>query len=104
MPRQSTAGRKRNRAGQTSGEWGAGERQLRAALRTWQAQRKRQRKIEGVDTTPACLHGVVVQEALDALRGDLEDIKTELAWIRRVIVAGIVTAALGALLRLGGLQ
>jgi hypothetical protein len=87
-----------------STDWGAGERQLRAALRRWRTQRKREHKIEGVDTTPACLHGVVVQEALDALRGDLDDIKAELAWIRRVIIGAIVTAALGTLLRLGGLQ
>jgi len=85
-------------------EWGPGEQELRATLRRWRAQRERQRTIEGVDTTPACLHGVVVQETLDALRGDLEDIKAELAWIRRVIVGAIVTAALGTLLRLGGLQ
>jgi hypothetical protein len=84
-------------------EWGVGERELRAALRRWREQSHQQRKVAGVDTMPACLHGVVLQDGLETLRGDLEDIKAELAWIRRVIVAAIVTAALGSLLQLGGL-
>ena len=88
----------------TMSERGPGEQELREALRRWRQQRQRREKLDGVDTTPACLHGLVVQDALDDLRGDLEDIKAELAWIRRVIVAAIVTGALGALLRLGGLQ
>jgi len=85
-------------------QWGAGEQELRAALRRWRTQRQQPRAVAGVDTTPACLHGVVVQQGLEALRGDLEDIKAELAWIRRVVVAGMVTAALGMLMRWAGMQ
>ena len=78
-----------------------GEAALRDALRLW--RQLRPRRVGGVDTTPQCLHGVIVQNGLDELRGDLEDIKKELAWIRRVIVAAVVSAAIGTLLRLGGL-
>lgn len=81
-----------------------GEEALRAALRRWGEAKKRRRKVGGVDTTPACLHGVIVQDGLDEIRGDLDDIKAELAWIRRVILAAIVTASVGTLLRLAGLQ
>jgi hypothetical protein len=45
----------------------------------------------------------MVQTGLDDVRGDLEDVKTELAWVRKVIVVAIVTAAIATLLRLGGL-
>ena len=83
---------------------GDGEAALREALRKWGEAKRRGRKVGGVDTAPACLHGVIVQEGLDDIRGDLEDIKDELAWIRRVIVVAIVSAAIGTLLQMGGLR
>jgi hypothetical protein len=49
------------------------------------------------------MHGVIVQDQLDDLRGDLADIKGELGWIRRVIVAAVVSAAFGTLIQLAGL-
>jgi hypothetical protein len=81
---------------------GSGEAALRDAIRKW--RRRENRKVDGVDVTPACLHGVIVQDGLDDVRADLEDIKAELAWIRKLIVAAIVTAGFGTLLRMGGLQ
>ena len=79
-----------------------GEAALREAMRKW--RRRENRKVDGVDVTPACLHGVIVQDGLDEVRGDLEDIKAELQWIRKLIVAAIVTAGIGTLLRMAGLQ
>ena len=74
---------------------------LREALRKWRRWPKR--RIGNVDTTPACLHGVLVQSGLDEIRADLEDIKLELRWIRRIIVGAVVSASLATLLRIGGL-
>lgn len=79
-----------------------GEAALREAIRKWRGRGNR--KVDGVDVTPACLHGVIVQDGLDEVRGDLEDIKAELQWIRKLIVATIVTAGIGTLLRMAGLQ
>jgi hypothetical protein len=56
-----------------------------------------------LDATPGCLHGVLVQDALDDIRGDLEEIREEMAWIRRVIVTAVVGASVATLLRMLGL-
>ena len=80
-----------------------GEEELRAALRKYRELRGRRLRISGVDATPACLHGVIVQNQVDDVAATMEDIKRELAWIRRVIVTAVVGAAFGTLLRMGGL-
>jgi hypothetical protein len=81
---------------------GRGDEALREALRAW-AKRER-RVVDGVDVAPACAHGMVVANQIADLREDLDDIKGELEWIRKLIVAAIVTAGIGTLLRLAGLQ
>jgi len=79
-----------------------GEAALREAIRRWQGLRAVGRKVDGVDQAPGCVYGMVTRDALDELAGDIEDIKAEMAWIRRVIVAAIVSAALGTVLRAAG--
>jgi len=79
-----------------------GEAALREAIRRWQGLRAAGRKVDGVDQAPGCVYGMVTRDALDELAGDIEDIKAEMAWIRRVIVAAIVSAALGTVLRAAG--
>jgi len=77
------------------------EAQLREALRRWRVQRAGRGRGD-VDSAPGCLHGVLMQDALDDMRGDLEAIREEIAWIRRVIVTAVVGAAVATLLRLLG--
>jgi len=79
-----------------------GEAALREAIRRWQGLRAVGRKVDGVDQTPGCVYGMVTRDALDELSGDIEDIKAEIGWIRRVIIAAIVSAAVGTVLRAAG--
>ena len=78
-----------------------GEAALREALRQWRSMPRR--TVDDVDVTPACLHGVVVQNALDQAKLDLADMKAELQWIRRIILGAVVSAAFATILRMGGL-
>jgi hypothetical protein len=79
---------------------GKGEQALREALRAW--GKRERRVIDGVDVAPACAHGLIVENKIADLRDDLDDIKTELEWIRKLIVAAIVTAGVGTLLKMAG--
>jgi hypothetical protein len=88
-----------NRQPVTSG----GEERLREALRRYRSLRARRPEVDGVDQAPGCVYGLVTRDLVDDVWGDLEDIKAEIAWIRRVIVAAIVSAAVGTVLRLAGL-
>ena len=81
---------------------GVGEQVLREALRAWGKREKR--VIDGVDVAPACAHGLVVSNQVSDLHEELEDIKRELEWIRKLIVTAIATAGIGTLLRMGGFQ
>ncbi len=82
----------------------SGEAELREALRKWRKVRGNSPKVEGVDAAPGCLHGMMLQGRVEDMADDLLDIKAELQWIRRLIVAAIVTAGIGTLLRLAGFQ
>ena len=77
------------------------EEALRAALRQWRSMPAR--SVDDVDVTPACLHGVIVQNALEQAKLDLAEVKAELQWIRRIILAAVVSAAFATILRMGGL-
>ena len=74
---------------------------MRAALRQWMEMAPL--KVGNVDATPACLHGVIVQNALEQAKIDLAEVKAELQWIRRIILAAVVSAAFATILRMGGL-
>nr|MBC7245607.1 hypothetical protein [Chloroflexota bacterium] len=81
-----------------------GEAKLRAAIRKWRTLHAGAKAdVDGVDVSPKCVFGVVTRDMVDDLAGEIEDIKAELAWIRRIIIVAIITAAIGTLLRLGGL-
>ena len=80
-----------------------GEAELREAIRRYRSLRAQRREVDGVDQAPGCVYGLVTRDLIDDVRGDLEDIKAEIAWIRRVIVAAIASAAVGTVLRLAGL-
>ena len=90
--------------GGTQSRHASGEAALRQAIRRWRSLRAESRCVDGVDVAPRCVHGTLVQQAVDDLRGDLQEVRKELEWVRRVIVAAIVTAGIGTLLRLGGLS
>lgn len=79
-----------------------GEAQLREAIRRWRVTRAAARKLGDVDDAPACVYGVMVGDRLTDLEGDLADVKAEIAWIRRVIVGTVASAAVGTVLRLLG--
>jgi hypothetical protein len=83
---------------------GDGEEELRRALARWRRVRAEAPRFEGVDAAPGCLHGMLLQSRFEDMTDDLQDIKAELAWVRRLIVVAIITAGLGTLLRLAGLQ
>jgi hypothetical protein len=75
---------------------------LREALRVYRRERERKPRVDGVNLAPGCLYGVVVQESVSDLEGDLEEIKSELRWIKRLIVTTIVTARFGTVVRMAG--
>ena len=79
-----------------------GEQALREAIRKWRGLRGEAGKVDGVEISPKCVFGMMTRDMADDLAGEIEDIKAELAWMRRVIIAAIVTAAVGTLLRLAG--
>jgi hypothetical protein len=83
---------------------GRGEAELREAIRRWREWKGQRSRVDGVNSAPACLYGLLVQDALDDVQADLLDVNAELVWVRKLIVAAIVTAAVGTLLRLAGLQ
>ena len=78
----------------------SGEERLRAAIRRF-APRADPRE-EPVDDRPGCTYGLLTRDAVDDLRADIEDVKREMEWIRRVIVVAIVSAGIGTLLRMAG--
>jgi hypothetical protein len=83
-------------------ETGKADRELRAAVRRFRELRSAA-VVGEVDMRPGCAFGVMVQTGVDDVRDDLADVKAELAWVRKVIVMAILTAAIATLLRLGGL-
>jgi hypothetical protein len=80
-----------------------GEEALRGALRRWRDWREEGQTVDGVALAPRCVHGVLVKDAVDDLREEMARVRGELEWVRRVIVAGIVSAALTTLLRWAGM-
>lgn len=60
------------------------------------------RRVEGEDTSPGCVFGVITRDATDDLILDVQDLKAEVKWVRMTIVAAIVTATVGTLARMMG--
>jgi len=81
---------------------GMGEAELRAAIRRWRKRQVTGMGVEGFNDAPACVFGMMTRELLDSLSGDMDDIKSEIRWIRRVIVTAVVGAAVATLLRMLG--
>jgi hypothetical protein len=80
---------------------GSGERQLREALRRWRAMKVSAAPKEG-SASPGCVYGLMTRDAIDDLAAEVEDVKAELKWVRATIIAAIVTAAIGTLVKLAG--
>ena len=80
----------------------SGEQQLRRAIGRWRVLREGSRAVEGTNDAPACVFGMLTGESLDNLIGDVEEIRSEIAWIRRVIVTAVVGAAVATILRFMG--
>jgi len=83
------------------GVTGEGERQLREALRRWRGA-KPAGGMGREDASPGCVYGLMTRDAVEDLASDVADVKAELAWMRRVIVAAVVSAAVGTVLRMAG--
>jgi len=81
---------------------GTGEEELRGALRRFRRRQAAVVTVEGANDAPACVFGMLTREMLDGVSGDLEDIKSEIQWIRRVIVTAVVGAAVATILRMMG--
>lgn len=79
-----------------------GEKQLREALHRWRSMRLAGRGLEGEDVAPGCVYGLMTRDCIEDLRLDLADVKAELRWVRATILAAIITAAIGTLVRLWG--
>lgn len=94
----------RAEAGLQQSQVGEGEQALREVIRKWREARGAGGKVDGVRMGPGCVFGMQTRDVVDDLAGEIEDVKAELAWIRRIIVVAIVTAAVGTLLRLAGLS
>ena len=80
----------------------SGEQQLRRALRRWRRVQVTKTVVEGVDDAPACVFGLMTREMMENVGRDVEDIKSEIQWIRRVIVTAVVGASLATVLRFMG--
>ncbi len=78
----------------------SGERQLREALRRWRELRRAATAGDGA--APGCVYGLMTRDAIEDLAADVEDVKAELRWVRTTIIAAIVTAAIGTVVRLAG--
>lgn len=83
-----------------SGGGGSGERELREALRRWRAVKRLAARDS--EAAPGCVYGLMTRDAMDDLAADVEDVKAELRWVRTTIIAAIVTAAVGTVIRLAG--
>ena len=71
----------------TSGRRTVGETSLREAIRRYRVAQVQKRMVDGVSLAPACAWGMVLQDRLHNMAADLEDIRAELQWIRRIILA-----------------
>jgi hypothetical protein len=83
----------------------AGDQQLREALRRWRSARgARPRGGEAgpVVFEPACTAGVLNRDAIEDLAQEVEDLRDEVRWVRTTIIATIVTAAVGTVIKLAG--
>ncbi len=76
-----------------------GEEQLRAAIRRWAGLRAEGRRVEGVDQAPGCVYGLLTREALQDLAQELEQMRDELTWIRRLIVGAVAAALVGTIIK-----
>ena len=81
---------------------GAGEAALLDAIRKWRGMRAKARSVGGVDEAPACVYGVVVGDRLSSIEGDVEEIRKEIAWIRKILVGAVISAAVATVLRFMG--
>ncbi len=79
-----------------------GEKALRDALRKWRCLRAARRGGDADAAIPGCVYGVVVGDRLDAIGGDVEEIRKEIAWMRNVLIGAVVAAALATVLRFMG--
>jgi hypothetical protein len=59
-------------------------------------------RVEGEDISPGCVYGMMTRDAISDIEIDLQEVKSELRWVRATILAAIVTAAVGTLARLAG--
>ena len=74
-----------------------GDDRLREAIRLY----RRERPPEG-GVAPACGYGQLVGDRLDNLAADVEDVRNEVRWVRRVILTGVVGGAFATLARMLG--
>ena len=81
---------------------GRGDAELREVLRRWRGMKLARRGAGGEDVSPGCVYGLMSRDAIEDLASDVEDVKAELRWIRVTIVATIVTAAVGTVVRMAG--
>jgi hypothetical protein len=77
-----------------------GEKQLREAIRHFHSQRLIGRRVDGEQIAPGCVFGVLTRDEVDDLQLSLAEVKAELKWVRATILAAIVTAGVGSLMRL----
>jgi len=77
----------------------SGEEQLRAAIRRWAGLRAESRRVAGVDQSPGCVYGLLTRETLQGLAQELEQIRDELTWIRRLIVGAVAAALVGTVIK-----
>lgn len=78
-----------------------GEKALREALRELGLSRQRHGGVvrRSSDEGPGCAYGYIVEERLTDIAGDVEALRAEVMWMRRVVLTGVVSGALAALLR-----
>ena len=81
---------------------GTGEMDLREQLRKWRAWRSRASAEGTPDAAPRCVFGMMTGQRVDEIAGDIEELRDEIGWIKRVIVSTVIAAALATVLRFLG--
>jgi hypothetical protein len=81
----------------------SGEERLRRAVGRFRAAHQAKRGGE-VDQRPGCVYGLLTREDVDDLRDSLGDVKDEIKWLRRWLMATFLAVVAEAVLSQLGLM
>ena len=81
----------------------SGQKKLKRAVGRFGTAHRAKRRGK-VDQRPGCVYGLLTREDVDDLRGSLEEIKDEIRWLRRWLMATFLAVIAEAILGQLGLM